>query len=70
MTSLKTNFSRRVFIMQAIAVSGAVLTAQQVAAQAALAESAFELVDISCRARTHVGVGTGSRKALVLSELG
>ncbi|WP_297727343.1 high-potential iron-sulfur protein [Limnohabitans sp. Rim8] len=44
MTLLKTNFSRRVFIMQAIAVSGAVLTAQQVAAQAALAESDAQAV--------------------------
>ncbi len=50
MTSLKTNFSRRVFIMQAIAVSGAVLTAQQVAAQAALAESDAQAVALGYKA--------------------
>ncbi|WP_350295728.1 high-potential iron-sulfur protein [Limnohabitans sp. Rim8] len=50
MTLLKTNFSRRVFIMQAIAVSGAVLTAQQVAAQAALAESDAQAVALGYKA--------------------
>ena len=50
MTSLKTNFSRRVFIMQAIAVSGAVLTAQLVAAQAALAESDAQAVALGYKA--------------------
>ena len=44
MTSLNTHPSRRVFIMQAIAGSGALLTAQQVAAQAALAESDAQAV--------------------------
>ena len=50
MTLLKTNFSRRVFIMQALAVSGAVLTAQQVAAQAALAESDAQAVALGYKA--------------------
>jgi len=44
MTALNTNPSRRVFIMQAMVASGGVLTAQQVAAQAALAESDAQAV--------------------------
>jgi len=44
MTALNTNPSRRVFIIQAMVASGGVLTAQQVAAQAALAESDAQAV--------------------------
>ena len=50
MNSLNTHLSRRVFIMQAIAASGAVLTAQQVAAQAALAESDAQAVALGYKA--------------------
>jgi hypothetical protein len=50
MTSLNKNPSRRVFIMQAIAASGAALTAQQVAAQAALAESDAQAVALGYKA--------------------
>ncbi len=50
MNSLNTHPSRRFFIMQAIAASGAVLTAQQVAAQAALAESDAQAVALGYKA--------------------
>jgi hypothetical protein len=50
MTALNTNPSRRVFIMQAMVASGGVLTAQQVAAQAALAESDAQAVALGYKA--------------------
>jgi hypothetical protein len=50
MTSFHSNPSRRVFIMQAAAASAAVLTAQQVAAQAALAETDAQAVALGYKA--------------------
>ena len=50
MNSLNTQLSRRVFMMQVIAASGAIVTAQQAAAQAALAESDAQAVALGYKA--------------------